>query len=124
MRTFVIGSLLLLTSVVSAGHGQAQSTGRNTIYIAPNVARTVFISRSGVILTTLAIPGGTLISVTFDTTETVRPVIDGRFEFHGYVAISAMAASQKPANLKLDDAMLQSPVQLTASGVDVLIAPQ
>ena len=122
MRTLIIGAVLA-QSVVSIGHGQAQQLTRNTIYIAPNVARTLTISRSDVILTTLAVPQGTLISVTFDTARTVLPPTDGRFLFHGDVEIRAMASSQKP-NGNLADAMLQSPIQLRATGVDVVVAPQ
>ena len=118
----MIGSILVV-ALVSVGHGQAQQPARNTIYIAPNVARTLTISRSDVVLTTLAIPQGTLISVTFDTAGAVLPPPDGRFAFHGNVEIRAMAASQKP-NLILADAMLRSPIQLAATEVDVVIAPQ
>jgi hypothetical protein len=46
----------------SAGHIQAQQPGRNTITIAPNAERTLTISRSGVVVTTMNIPQGTLLS--------------------------------------------------------------
>src|SRR5262249_55821232 len=122
MRTLIV-SLVLAMALASVAYGQAQQPARNTVYIAPNVARTLTISRSDVIVTTIAIPRGTLISVTFDTAGTVLPQADGRFVFHGNVEIRAMAASQKP-NLMLADAMLQAPIQLAATGVDVVIAPQ
>jgi hypothetical protein len=122
MRTLIIGAVLAV-SVVSVGRGQAQQPGRNSIVIAPNIARTLTISRSGVIVATLNIPQGTIISVTFDTAENGQPAGNGRFVFHGNVEIHAVAASQRTE--KLWDAMLrQAPIQLTASGVDVAIAPQ
>src|SRR5262245_7053443 len=121
MRTLIIGSVLAM-SIASVGHGQTQQSGRNTVYIAPNMARTVTISRSGVILTTLAVPQGTIISVTYDTAGSVLPSGDGRVTFHGNVEVRVMAAGQR--QLKLEDAILQAPIQLTASGVDVSIAPQ
>jgi hypothetical protein len=122
MRTLIIGAVLAL-SVAVVGHGQAQQPGRNSIVIAPNVARTLTISRAGVLLTTLSIPQGTLISVTFDTAGNVPPAGDGRFAFHGNVEIHAMADSQRTQ--KLWDAMSQqATIQLTATGVDVAIAPQ
>jgi len=123
MRTLAASSVLAL-SLVSVGHGQAQQPARNTVYIAPNIARTLTISRSGVMMTTLSIPQGTLLSVTYDTAGSVLPANDGRFAFHGNVEIRALAASQKPANMILADAMERSPIQLTATDVDVAIAPR
>jgi len=122
MRTLAASSVLAL-SLVSVGHGQAQQPARNTVYIAPNIARTLTISRSGVMMT-LSIPQGTLLSVTYDTAGSVLPANDGRFAFHGNVEIRALAASQKQANMILADAMERSPIQLTATDVDVAIAPQ
>ena len=122
MRTLGIAAVLAL-SVVSVGHGQTQQAGRNSVVIAPNIARTVTISRSGVLLATVNIPQGTLISVTFDGAGSVPAAGDGRFNFRGNVEIHAMADSQRTA--KLWDAMLQqAPIQLTATGVDVAIAPR
>ena len=122
MKTLIIGTLLALTGV-STGHSQAPQGARNTVYIAPNVPRTLTISRAAVTLTTLTIPEGTLLSVTFDTARSVLPQADGRFEFHGNVEIHAMASSQKPP-LILEEAMRQSPIQLTATDVDVVIVPR
>lgn len=122
MRTLSIAAVLAM-SVVSVGRGQAQQPGRNSIVIAPNIARTLTISRSDVLLTTLNIPQGTIISVTFDTAGNVPTTGDGRFAFHGNVEIHALAESQRTA--KLWDAMLQqAPIQLTATGVEVAIVPQ
>jgi hypothetical protein len=73
-------------------------------------------------VTTLAIPQGTIISVTFDPAGNVPPAGDGRFVFHGDVEIHALAASQR--QLRLPEAMAEAPIQLTATGVDVAIAPQ
>src|SRR5258705_5197515 len=97
MRTLIAG-FALAVSLVSIGHGQAPQPGRNTVYIAPNVARTVTISRSGVMLTALTVPQGTLISVTFDTAGSIlpaSPVSGGRFVFHGNVEVRALATSQR-----------------------------
>jgi hypothetical protein len=112
----------LAVSVFSDGHIQAQQPGRNTIIIAPNIERTLAISRSGVVVTTMNIPQGTLLSVTFDTAENSAPANDGRFTFHGNVEIHALAEIQRTA--RLTEAMNQAPIQLTATGVDVAIAPQ
>jgi len=122
MRTWLIASVVG-ASIVGVGHGQAQPANRNTVYIAPNIARSLTISRSGVVLTTLAVPQGTILSVTFDTDGSALPSNDGRFSFHGNVEIRAMASSQKP-NLELANAMLRSPLQLAGTGVDVSITPQ
>jgi hypothetical protein len=120
MRTQIVAGILL--SVVGlVGHGQ--QAGRETVYIAPNIARTVVISRSGAVLTTLAVPQGTVISVAYDTARSVLPVNDGRFEFHGNVEVRVLASSEKNPTERLQQAMLQSPVLLTATGVDVEITP-
>jgi hypothetical protein len=113
----------LTVSMFSAGHIQAQQPGRNTIIIAPNIERTLTISQSGVVVTTMNIPQGTFLSVTFDTTvENSSPANDGRFAFHGNVEIRALAERQRSA--RLTEAMNQAPIQLIATGVDVVIAPQ
>ena len=113
----------LAVSMFWAGHIQAQQPGRNTIIIAPNIERTLTISRSGVVVTSMNIPRGTLLSVTFDTTaESSAPTNNGRFAFHGNVEIHALAESQRTA--RLTEAVNQAPIQLTATGVNVAIAPQ
>jgi hypothetical protein len=123
MRT-ILSVCVLAMSVVSIGHGQAAQTGRNTVYIAPNISRTVTISRSGVVLTTLAIPQGTAISVTYDVAGSVlSPNNDGRFVFHGSVEIHVLPISQKDPTLQFQQAVLQSPLQMTATSVDVEIIP-
>jgi hypothetical protein len=123
MRT-LIGACVLAISVVSTGHGQGNQTSRNTVFVAPNVARTVTISRGGVVWTTLAVPPGTAISVTFDVAGSVLPTNDdGRFVFHGNVEVRALAMSQKDPTLMFQQALQQSPLQLTATGVDVEITP-
>jgi hypothetical protein len=121
MRTLLLASVLSL-AVAGVGRGQAQA-GRNTVYIAANIERTLTISRSGVVLTTLTIPQGTMISVTYDRPDSVLPATGGRFVFRGNVQIRAMAVSQKP-NQTLEAAMLASPIQLTAFDVDVFIVPR
>jgi hypothetical protein len=122
MRT-LLSVCLLTMSVVSIGHGQAPQTGRNTVYIAPDISRTITISRSGVVWTTLAVSQGTAISVTYDVAGSTLPTNDGRFAFHGNVEIRALAISQKDPTLMFQQAMMQSPLQLTATGVDVEIIP-
>lgn len=122
MKSVIIGAVLAVLVVV-VGHGQAQQPGRNSIVIAPNIPRTLTISRSDVVLTTLTIPRGTVVSITFDRAGNVPPAGDGRFAFHGNVEIRAMANSQRTQ--KLWDAMSQeATIQLTATGVDVAVAPQ
>jgi hypothetical protein len=123
LLTLIIGSALAL-SVVSVGHGQVQQPGpgKNSIVIVPNIERTLTISRSGMVLTTMNIPQGTtLLGVTFDTAENSQPANDGRFLFHGNVEIH-VASTEKTA--KLWDRMDQAPIQLAATGVDVAIAPR
>jgi hypothetical protein len=123
MRTILAVSVLTL-AVASVGHGQAAQTGRSTVYIAPNVSRTVTISRADVVWTTVEVPAGTAISVTFDVAGSVLPANDGRFVFHGNVEVHALAISQKDPTLKFQQALTQSPVQLIATNVDVEITPQ
>jgi hypothetical protein len=123
MRTLIIGSVLAL-AFVGVGRGQPQQAGREAVVIAPNIPRTLSISRDGVTLTTLTIPQGTVISVIFDTPGPVLPPPDGRFVFHGNIEIRAMAVGQKPSHLPLWEAMKEAPLQLAATGMDVVIAPQ
>jgi hypothetical protein len=122
MRTLV-GMCLLSLSLVSSGHAQAQPT-RDTVTIAANVARSVTISKAGVVLGVFSVPQGTLLSVTYDTARSILPTTDGRFEFHGDVEIRAQSASQRTRTVQLQDAMLQSPVLLTSKDVDVVIVRQ
>jgi|KBSSwiStaDraftv2_1062776.scaffolds.fasta_scaffold1995441_1 hypothetical protein len=124
MRT-ILSVCAMAIAIGSIGHGQAAQAGRNTVFIAPNISRTVTISRSGVVWTTLAIPQGTAISVTFDVAgSALQTNGDGRFVFHGNVEVRALAVSQRDPALMFQQALLQSPIQLTATGVDVEIAPQ
>jgi len=122
MRTTILIGAVMAFSFVSAEWGQPRNA-RNTVYIAADVARTVSISRAGLPLTSMAVPRGTLLSVTYDIATSVLPKSDRRFEFHGDVEIRAMAESQKP-RLILEEAMRQSPIELAATGVDVTIVPQ
>ena len=49
---------------------------------------------------------------------------DGRFVFHGSVEIRALSISQKDPTLRFQQATLKSPLQITATDVDVEITPQ
>jgi hypothetical protein len=121
IRTLVIGSALAL-SVVSVGHGQARQSDKNSIVLAPNIARTVNISRDGTVLTVMNIPQRTNIFITFDTEHNAQPAIGNeRFAFHGNVEIWALSVSQRT---KLIDLKKRAPIHLTATGVDVAIAPE
>lgn len=132
MRT-IAGLCLLSLSLTSLGHAQTQQT-RNTVTIAPNVARTMTISRAGVVLGVFSVPEGTLLNVTYATAGSILPTTDpamrqvevaaGRFEFHGDVEVRAEVATQRDQSVRLQDAMLQSPVVLSSKGVDVVIARQ
>lgn len=121
MRPVVVACVVML-SAVSVGRIRAQQLGKNTMIIAPNIERILTISRSGVVLATVDIPKGTLVSVTFDTAENGQPANNGRFSFHGDVAIHALAASQQTS--MLPHALTEAPIQLAASGVDVAIGPR
>jgi hypothetical protein len=121
VRTLIIAAAFAL-SAASIGQTQAPQPARNTVYLVGNPPRTVTISQSGVVLTTLAVPQGTILSVTYDTAGSVIPTGDGRFVFHGTVEMHAMVGSQKPQGIALAQAMLLSPLNLTATGVDVEIA--
>jgi len=88
------------------------------------VARSVTISKAGVLLGTFTVPQGTLLSVTSGTVGSILPATDGRFEFHDDVEIRAQPASRRTRTIQLQDAMLQSPVLLKSKDVDVVIVRQ
>jgi hypothetical protein len=106
-------------------HGRAQTTSsRNTLFIAPNVARTVTLSTSGVVVASLNVPRGTVLSVSFDQSQSTGPTADGtRFEFHGDIEVRAESVSQRQSG-PLEQSFNQAPVVLTGKGVDVVIAQQ
>jgi len=87
VRTLIIAVALVLTATF-VGHTQTPQSARSGVYIVGNTPRTVTISQSGTVITTLAVPQGITLSVTYDTGGAVLPVDDGHFTFHGNVEIT------------------------------------
>jgi len=111
-------------SFSATGREQTAPSGRNTVYIAPNETRTMTVSRAGLVLISVEVPKGTTLGVSYANAGNVLPQGDGRFVFHGDVTVRAMARSQKDPTMTLEQAMLQSPLQLTGTGVHVVITRQ
>jgi hypothetical protein len=124
MSTRVAVVVLMVTAGVALtafapGHAQAQET----IYFAPNVARTVTLSKQGVLLASMAVPAGTAISVRWEGSPSTRPTAEGRFEVHGNVEVRLMAGSQRDRSIPLQEAMSQSPLTVTGDAVDLVVSP-
>ncbi len=111
-----------LLAHAAVGQDNRPTPARNIVYIAPNLTRTMMIFKAGVQVLTLTIPRGTALSVTFDVDKSPNPAHDQRFEFHGNVEIRALVVAQRDPALRLEQAMRQAPITLTATNVDVEIA--
>jgi hypothetical protein len=119
MRRFSTIGVGVLMTLASIGSAQV----RQTVIIAPNIARTITVSRVGVVLVSLTVPQGTVLSVTYDEVRSRLPGADGRFEFHGDVELRVVVASQRARSVTLEEAMQQAPLLLTIKAGDVVIAP-
>lgn len=123
-RSAIVLTVIAVLAAPSFGQGRAQPAGsQETIYFAPNIARTVTLSKQGVLLASMAVPSGTMISVRWDGSPSTRPAADGRFEVHGNVEVRLQAASQRDRSIAAQQAMLRSPLTLTGEEVDLVVSP-
>jgi hypothetical protein len=118
-------TVLIFVALASVPRGQSTSAAATgspeTIFFAPNAARTITLSKQGVILASFTVGAGTAISVGWTNGPYTRPDPDGRFEVHGDVEIRLQPVSQRDPAVKLEQAMLQSPLTLTGRTVDLVI---
>jgi hypothetical protein len=63
---------------------------------APNSARSVTISRGGVVLTMFILPAGTFLSASYDDRQP-NVISPGHFEFQGDFVLRAQPAADAPA---------------------------
>jgi hypothetical protein len=119
-----IAALSLAFLLLPMARGRAQSAGlQGGILFAPNTARTVTISKNGALLASLSIPKGTFLRATYDE-GAPQSIAEGRWEFHGDVALRALRASDaasRPGERVSEQTMSLAPLVVTAQGVDVVI---
>jgi hypothetical protein len=122
MRTVVILALIFLLWPMVTSVAQPGSSGRTAIYFAPNVERTVVLTKQGVALGSFQVPAGTLLSIGYPAEGSQLPDATERFTAHGDVEIRVQAMRLKDQTANLETAMRQAPVVLSAKDVDVVVS--
>src|SRR5947199_4848703 len=122
MRDMILAAVVTAFVFFPVGRGRAQSNALECgILIAPNVARSVTVTRSGVLLTSLTIPKGTILCASYDEPPTF--ISAGRWEFFGDFVLRAQPASEPPpaGMRRVEQMMRQAPLVLTVQKATVLI---
>ena len=125
MRTANLVALVAAFLLLPVDSGRAQSDDlQGAALFAPNVARTVTVTRRGALLATLQIPQGTLLVASYDERNPTS-FGDGRFEFHGDFRLYALPATENtppPAGVrKIDQIRSEAPLVLSVQDADVLM---
>jgi hypothetical protein len=124
MRTMILAALVTAFLVFAVDRGRAQSGNlRAGIFFAPNSARTVSVSKSGVLLASFNVPKGAFLSASYDDTRP-NSVRDGRWEFHGDIAVRVQPASAmhgRQPGKTLEEVMSEAPLILSGQDLDVVI---
>src|SRR4051794_8290845 len=85
MKRLLLTTMLLATAV---GHAQVPPTPQaQTILFAPDVARTVTMSKGPIPLGSISVPEGSMLAVEYVSEQPTTPDSNGRFEAHGHVVI-------------------------------------
>ncbi len=124
MHTRTLFAVLVVPLVLcTINLGRAQSVGlQGGIMFAPNVARTVTVSRNGEALGSFNVPRGTFLGVSYDDQQP-HVITDGHFEFHGDIAVRIQPASAAPSltGKRLEQVISEAPLVLTGQGMDVVV---
>ncbi len=127
MRTLTISLVVVVLLAIGVTYGQTGGGAglQGGILFAPNSARTVTATRSGVLLASLQIPQGTLLIASYDE-QNPTSFTAGRWEFHGDFALYAAPAGDNTfprAPLRnIDQVRSAAPLVLSMRDVDVLIS--
>jgi TonB family protein len=124
MRTMILVAAVTACLVFSADRGRAQSGSlHGGIFFAPNSARSVSLSKNGVLVASFNVPKGMFLSASYDD-QRPNSITAGRWEFHGDIAVRVQPASAvrgrqpgKTLELVTGDATLI----LTGQDLDIVI---
>lgn len=122
MRT-ILAVLVVSLVLCAIGLVRAQSPElQDEIMFAPNVARTVTVSRNGEALGSFNLPRGAFLAVSYDKRQ-LHVITDGRAEFRGDIAVRIQPASAAPrlTGKRLEQVMNEAPLVLTGQGMDVIV---
>jgi len=122
MRTIGLVASIAALVFLPVERGGAQAPGlQGGIVFAPNPARTVTISKNGVLRASFNIPTGTFLSASYDDKQPTS-ITSGRWEFHGDFVLRAQSASEMPPpGGGIAERMSKAPLVLTVQGMDVVI---
>ena len=115
--------LVVLLMLCTINRGRAQSVGlQGGIMFAPNVARTVTVSRNGDELGSFNVPKGAFLGVSYDDRQP-HVITEGHFEFHGDITVRIQPASAAPSltGKRLEQVISEAPLVLTGQGTDLVI---
>ena len=106
-----------------SSHAQSDDL-QGYVLFAPNVARTVTVTRRGALLASLQIPQGTIMVASYDERDPTS-FTAGRWEFHGDFRLHALPATENtpppvPGG-KVDQIQREAPLVLSVQDVDVLM---
>ena len=137
MNTKIVLTLVAACVLFQVDGGRAQSDRlHGGVFLAPNSARSVMLSRNGAQLASFMVPKGTFLFVSYDDRQP-SSIADGRLEFHGDLELRASPASEAlqpqvrgdtlPANARsgfgtrIQQRISQAPLVLSVQGVDAVI---
>src|SRR5688572_15427514 len=103
---------------VPVNREQLPSGLQGGIVFAPNPARSVRLTRNGVVLASLNIPAGMLLSVSYDDQKPTS-IAAGRWAFEGDFILRALPVSEppQPGVRRVEQVANQAPLVLSLRGV-------
>src|SRR2546430_2362632 len=124
MRTMILVALATAFLVSSADRGRAQSGSlHGGIFFPPNSARSVSLSKNGVLVASFNVPKGMFLSASYDD-QRPNSITAGRWEFHGDIAVRvqrARAMQGRQPGKTLEEVMSDATPILTGQDLDIVI---
>src|SRR5438876_12228390 len=93
MRTLAVFAVVVALGGLGITHAQS-GWERRIVYFSPNIERTVTLTQGGVTLTSLIVPIGALMAVSFNAAQEPN-LRDDRVEAHGSVTVRVSLSAQK-----------------------------
>jgi hypothetical protein len=122
MRNTFLGIAVVASLLVPAAVGLAQSR-KGGIFWAPTATRQITVTQNGATVASLMVPADSFMSASYDDQQQSL-VSPGRWQFKGDVVLRIQPVASAPPRVRgngAEQVMINPPVTLTVSNVDVLV---